>query len=198
MFESGDEVRRMKDVYEYCPEFENDNYLLRLISTEDTKDLLTVYSDTSAVPFFNSDNCNGDDFYYKTLERMQQAVDFWIFSYKERYFVRWTIIDKATAEAIGTIELFHREADEQFCECGLLRLDLRSDYEDVVRIVEIISLMKDATYDLFYCNVIATKAVPEAKERLKALQELGFVASEKMVVGHDGTKYGDYYVLENK
>ena len=198
MFESGDEVRRMKDVYEYCPEFENDKYLLRLISAEDMKDLLKVYSDMDAVLFFNSDNCDGDDFYYKTLERMQQAVDFWIFSYKERYFVRWTIIDKATAEAIGTIELFHRDADEQFYECGLLRLDLRSDYEDAAQIAEIISLIKDAAYDLFYCNVIATKAVPEAKERLKALQELGFVASEKMVVGHDGTKYGDYYILENK
>ena len=73
----------MRDVYEYCPEFENDKYLLRLISAEDTNDLLKVYSDTSAVPFFNSDNCNGDDFYYKTLERMKQAVDFWIFSYNE-------------------------------------------------------------------------------------------------------------------
>ena len=104
----------MQDVYEYCPQFENEKFLLRLISTEDTGDLLKVYSDVDAVPFFNSDNCNGDDFHYKTLERMKQAVDFWIFSYNERYFVRWTIIDKETKEAVGTIELFHREADEHF------------------------------------------------------------------------------------
>ena len=57
--------------------------------------------------------------------------------------------------------------------------------------------MKDTTYDLFYCNIIATKAVPEAKERLKALHGLGFVASEKIIVSQDGTKYGDYYILEN-
>ena len=48
-------------------------------------------------------------------------------------------------------------------------LDLRSDYENVGQIVKIISLIKDATYDLFYCNIIATKAVPEATERLQAL-----------------------------
>ena len=46
------EVHSMRDVYEYCPEFENDKYLLRLISEEDTNDLLKVYSDASAVPFF--------------------------------------------------------------------------------------------------------------------------------------------------
>jgi len=187
----------MRDVYEYCPEFENDKFLLRLISAEDTDDLFKVYSDADAVPFFNSDNCNGDDFYYKTLERMKQAVDFWIFSYNERYFVRWTIIDKETMEAVGTIELFHRDADEHFYECGLLRLDLRSDYENAGQIANIISLIKEATYDLFDCNIIATKAVRSATERLKALQELGFVATEKLVVGKDGTKYGDYYILEN-
>ena len=95
-FERIREVHIMRDVYEYCPEFENEKFLLRLISAEDSNDLLKVYSDPDAVPFFNSDNCNGDDFHYKTLERMKQAVDFWIFSYNERYFVRWTIIDKET------------------------------------------------------------------------------------------------------
>lgn len=188
----------MQNVYEYCPQFENDKYLLRFISSEDTADLLKVYSDPAAVPFFNSDSCNGDDFYYRSLERMQQAVDFWIFSYNEKYFVRWTIIDKETMEAVGTIELFHREADEHFYECGLLRLDLRSDYENATQIATILSLIKEAAYDLFYCDIIATKAVPQATERLKALHELGFVAADKMLVGHDGTKYGDYYILENK
>ena len=45
----------MRDVYEYCPEFENEKFLLRLISAEDSNDLLKVYSDPDAVPFFNSD-----------------------------------------------------------------------------------------------------------------------------------------------
>lgn len=127
---------------------------------------------------------------------MQQAVDFWIFSYNEKYFVRWTIIDKETKEAVGTIELFHRDADEHFYECGLLRLDLRSDYEMEDYIKNIISLIKESTFDLFYCKIIATKAVPQATHRLQALQELGFIPSDKMLVGGDGTRFGDYYILE--
>jgi len=67
----------MKDVYAECPTFENDRFLLRLISKNDTGALLPVYSDPAAVPLFNSDNCHGDDFYYRTPERMQQAVAFW-------------------------------------------------------------------------------------------------------------------------
>ena len=188
----------MKDVYKYCPEFENDKYLLRLISQEDASDLLKVYSDVKAVPFFNCDNCNGDDFFYTTIERMKQAVDFWIFSYDKRYFVRWSIIDKEKSEVIGTIELFHRDADEHFYECGLLRLDLRSDYENAKEIENIVLLIKSATYDMFYCEKIATKAVPTAMERIKALQNLGFVATDKKIVGHDGTEYGDYFILEKE
>ncbi|MBP3603211.1 MAG: N-acetyltransferase [Lachnospiraceae bacterium] len=186
----------MRDVYEYCPSFENDKYLLRLISEEDTSDLLKVYSDDKAVPFFNGDNCNGDDFYYKTLERMEQAVDFWIFSYKERYFVRWSIVDKDTKEVVGTIELFHRDADAHFYECGLLRLDLRSDYENASEIENIIKLIAMTTFDLFYCDKIATKAISEATERRNALYNLGFSVADKKIVGNDGTVYGDYFILE--
>ena len=58
----------MENVYEKCPSFEGDKYLLRLVTIDDAKDLLEVYSDKNAVPFFNSDNCNGDDFHYDTLE----------------------------------------------------------------------------------------------------------------------------------
>lgn len=185
----------MRDVYEKCPNFENDKYFMRLISIEDTPDLLKVYSDAKAVPFFNGDNCNGDDFYYKSMERMKQAVEFWIFSYNERYFVRWAIIDKEKSEVIGTIELFHREEDLHFYECGLLRLDLRSDYERTTEIENIIGLITPTAFDLFYCDKIATKAVPKATERRKALNSLGFVAADKKIVGNDGTEYGDYFIL---
>lgn len=50
-----------------CPAFENEKYLLRFSSYEDTKDLVGIYGDKKALPFFNSDNCHGDNFYYKGL-----------------------------------------------------------------------------------------------------------------------------------
>ena len=65
------------NVYENCPVYENETYLLRLVEDGDIDDLLKVYSDEKAVPFFNADNCHGDDFHYVTRERMQQALAFW-------------------------------------------------------------------------------------------------------------------------
>ena len=75
------------NTYENCPVFEGERFKLRLVEKSDAKDLLKVYSDEQAVYLFNGDNCDGDDFHYTTLERMQKAVDFtllrWIKSFKK-------------------------------------------------------------------------------------------------------------------
>ena len=68
-----------------------------------------IWEDKAALPFFNSDNCLGDNFYYPTKEKMDSVIDFWINSYMEKYFVRWAIIDKSTSKAVGTIEMFDCE-----------------------------------------------------------------------------------------
>lgn len=41
----------MVDVYKNCPEYENEDYLVRMVCQEDRMDLLKVYSDKRAVPF---------------------------------------------------------------------------------------------------------------------------------------------------
>lgn len=66
----------MSDVYENCPAFENDKFLLRFSQLDDAEDLVSVYSDKNALPFFNSDNCHGDNFYYPNEDRMRQAIKF--------------------------------------------------------------------------------------------------------------------------
>lgn len=71
------------DVYEVCPVYEDEKYRLRLVEPGDLQDLLKVYSDPMAVPFFNGDNCNGDTFYYPTEARMGQALDFWRTAWQE-------------------------------------------------------------------------------------------------------------------
>lgn len=184
----------MLNVYESCPVIHGVRYLLRPVDLADCADLLKVYSDERAVPFFNSDNCHGDDFHYTTMERMRSAIEFWFFSYEKRYFVRWAVVDKISGEAIGTIELFNRQADDWFTNCGVLRLDLRSDYEHAGEIQEILKLIVPRAHDLFGCGMIATKAVTAARERIYALEQMGFAAREERLIGHDGTQYGDYFV----
>ena len=185
----------MQNVYSNCPHFEDKNYLLRMVEKEDKADLLKVYSDKKAVPLFNCDNCGGEDFYYTTEEEMIKAIDYWLWEYSREGFVRWSVISKATDEAIGTIELFHRNSEDYFTNCGLLRLDLRSDYEKADEIVNILKIIIKPTYKLFDCNKIATKAIAIANERITALNELGFQQSDEKLIGHDGTEYESYFVL---
>lgn len=188
----------MENVYECCPQYEDESYVLRLVRPEDKKDLLKVYSDKKAVLFFNSDNCGGDDFYYTTENRMEQAIDFWLFEYGRQGFVRWSIVSKKTAEVIGTIELFHRDSKDSFTNCGLLRLDLRSDYETSDEIAKILNLIIPPAYILFQCDKIAIKAIPSATERVAALKSLGFELSDQSLIGHDGSEYNAYFVLKQR
>lgn len=187
------------NIYEQCPVLENDRFKLRFVSADDCADLLKVYSDKEAVRLFNSDNCDGDDFYYTTLERMKQAYDFWIFSYREGYFIRYSIIDKKASEVVGTFEIFKRIADDYFTDCGLLRLDLASAYEKRGIIDEILSLIIEPIFEWFDCEMIATKAIPEAAERISALEKHGFALSGERLIGtHDQKEYNNYYVLKKQ
>lgn len=183
------------NIYRNCPEVCNDRFLLRLVREEDGEDLLRVYSDPLAVPLFNSDNCNGDDFYYTTYERMMEAVRFWIWSYQNGWFIRWSIVDEHTNNVIGTVELCNRVSQDSFNGSGILRLDLRSDYENEEEIWNILEMI---VYPAFYwldCHQIITKAAPAAQVRRKVLLQFGFSRCTEALIGSDGTAYGDYYAF---
>lgn len=189
----------MGSVYEECPVFENDRFLLRFINKDDASDLLKVYSDKKAIPFFNSDNCDGDNFYYPTLDHMEKAIDFWLSSYEKRWFVRWTIVDKETSKAIGTIELFNRVADDDFNGVGVLRLDVGSLYEEAGVLEEILSIIINPAFELFECDTIITKAPIYAVERIKALKQFGFEKSDSLLVGtNDHYAYNGYWSIKKQ
>lgn len=65
------------NVYESIPTMEKGEIRLRPVMAADEAALLRVYGDPLALPFFNSDNCHGDIFYYDTPEKMRRAMDFW-------------------------------------------------------------------------------------------------------------------------
>lgn len=177
------------NIYETCPVVESERFLLRLVTEQDCEDLLKVYSDVAAVPLFNGDNCNGDDFHYTTMERMMQGIRFWIWSYENGWFVRWSIVDKALNRAIGTIELCGSDR-------GILRVDLRSDYEKEDVLSELLAQIVPNAFEWLGCDSLITKAKPIAQARIKVLTEMGFVPMAEPLIGHDGTEYGDYFVRE--
>lgn len=189
----------MTNVYENCPVLENEKYLIRLISLNDTEDLHKVYSDKNALPFFNCDNCHGDNFYNPTIEGMAAAVKGWIQAYKEKWFVRFSIVDKSTSIVIGTIELFHRDADDAFNNVGVLRLDVGSESEDKEKILNILHVIVEPSYELFDCQTIITKAPIYAIERIEALKAYGFEKSEEFLISHlDNYPYREYWTVNKK
>ena len=175
----------IQDIYENCPIYKKGLITLRQTTLEDAEELLKCYSDEKAVPFFNSDNCHGDDFHYTTIERMKQAIDFWDYSYKSRYFVRWTVILNETNEKIGTIEMFHRIEDDEFNHYGVLRIDLHSNYEKLEYINDILEITNQNFFKAFDVEFILTKAVPDATERIASLKETGYLPINKKLMIYD-------------
>lgn len=175
----------MKDIYEQYPIFKGNLITLRQTDMNDADELLKCYSDEKAVPFFNSDNCHGDDFNYTTIERMRQAIDFWNFSYINKYFVRWTIIINSTNEKVGTIEMFHRIAEDEFNHYGVLRIDLQSNYETQSIIDDILVIVNKHFYSVFDVGVIITKAIPNAAERTASLVCNGYEPINKKFIEYD-------------
>ena len=183
-------------VYEAIPVLENERFKLRDVENADCDDLLRVYSDKNALPFFNSDNCDGDNFYYATKERMQEALDFWKLSYENGWFARLSIIDKSVSSVIGTIELCLRVSEDAFNNMGILRVDVRSDYEKASMLYDIIALIIPQLSELLGCDGILTKAPIYAVERMEALQKAGFTKSDHFLIGKTGFAYDGYWTRE--
>lgn len=180
-------------IYKTNPVLENEKFLLRLTENKDCDDLLKVYSDKNALPFFNSDNCDGDNFYYATKERMSQAMDFWDLSYKNGWFARLSIVDKTVSTVIGTVELCLRVSEDEFNNMGILRVDVRSDYEKENELYNLFTLVVPKIENLLGCKGVLTKAPIYAVERIKAIQKAGFTKSEYFLIGKTGYAYDGYW-----
>lgn len=184
------------DIYEFCPTLESDKFLLRLFQEEDCDDLLKVYSDKNALPFFNSDNCDGDNFYYATKERMAEALAFWKSSYQNGWFARLSIIDKASSTVIGTVELCLRVSEDVYHNMGILRIDVRSDYEKEDALYDITALITPHLPEMLNCDGIITKVPIYAVERTKAMQKAGYTKSAQYLVGKTGYAYDGYWTYK--
>ena len=184
------------NIYENCPVLENEKFIIRLFKNEDCDDLLEVYSDKNALPFFNSDNCDGDNFYYATKERMIEAIDFWNMSYRNGWFVRLSVVDKTASTVIGTVELCLRGSGDEFNNMGILRVDVRSDYEQENELYGIFSLITPEIEKMLGCKGVLTKAPIYAVERIKAIQKVGFTKSEHLLIGKTGYAYDGYWTIK--
>ena len=139
------------------------------------------------------------DFYYDTKEKMDKAVDFWLYSYGQKYFVRWAVIDKTAGKAVGTIEMFRRPAGADFGDVGLIRLDVASAYEKAEPLREILSLIIPPAFGMFDCDEIISKVPIYAVERAEAFAGYGFTKTGTCLIGgNDGYAYNGYWTVRKK
>ena len=184
------------NIYKTCPTLESEKFIVRLFQDGDCDDLLKVYSDKNALPFFNSDNCDGDNFYYATKERIAETISFWKMAYDNGWFVRLSIVDKSASSVVGTVELCLRVSEDDFNNMGILRVDVRSDYEREDALYDIFSLITPELEEMLGCKGVLTKAPIYAVERIKAIQKVGFSKSEQLLIGKTGYAYDGYWTIK--
>ncbi len=163
-----------KSPYLESPVFDTEHFILRLVNEGDAADLLTCYCDPSARSIFNSDTCTGN-FFFDTSDEVGKCIKAWLDCYAREEFVRFSIVDKNTGKAVGTIEMFGMVGKYKTTR-GILRLDIASKYEEAAYLNELFSLCLKEFFDLFGVLQIVTKAVPEAAKRVGILKKLGFAA----------------------
>jgi hypothetical protein len=176
------------DPYVRCPEYESEHFRLRLVSMDDAEDLFLCYSDSEAQNIFNSDNCTSD-FKFSTLEHMKSYMEGWLDAYKNRHFIRYSVIDKKINRAVGTIEIFGGQRGGERSDFGVLRIDVKSEYENDESLSELLKISDSFFYDVS-TEMFITKAIPEAAHRINALIKNGYVST----ITGDGGKREHYYM----
>jgi RimJ/RimL family protein N-acetyltransferase len=163
--------------YHNCPTIETEHFIFRLVNKNDAADLIKCYSDPKAQELFNSVNCSSD-FRFNTIDEMDEMINYWLIEYAQQAYVRFSIVDKSTKRAIGTIEMFGKIGQYKV-DRGILRIDVESGYENKTSLFEIISMCVENFYLLFGVKEIATRAIPEAADRIEALTKNGFQYSDQ-------------------
>lgn len=165
--------------YINCPIVKTKSFILRLVEKEDSNDLFECYNDKKAVSLMNDDNCDFG-FFSESEKKMAETVDYWIDFYKKQCFIRFSIVDLSTSKVIGTVEGFNGDT-------GVLRIDICSNYETEEFLSQLLTFAKDNFFEYFGNDKLLLKAIPEAKERIAALQKNNwdFIGTYKT--------YTDYY-----
>lgn len=191
--ETEDEIYQLlrygrNDPYENCPQFDTPRFHLRQVHEDDAEDLLCFYGDLSGWMFNGNDWSNGVfSSNHATVEEMRNCIRAWLDVYKIKFFIRLSVIDKATGKPIGTIEVFDN-LDKATCGAAL-HIDLSAPYETQAHITELLALADKELFRLFGFKYLIIWAAPDAKGRIAALRSCGYREFESET-------HENYYIKE--
>jgi RimJ/RimL family protein N-acetyltransferase len=165
--------KRGIDPYVKCPEFDTEHFHLRQVCEDDAEDLLCFYGDLTGWIFYGNDWCNSIFSSSRpTVEEMRKCIRSWLEVYTNKFFIRLSVIDKATGKPIGTIEIFDK-MDSATCGAAL-QMDLSAPYETQAYFTELLTLADEEFFQLFGFKYLIVWATPDAKERTLALRSAGY------------------------
>lgn len=170
--------------YDRCSAYRAGRFILRLVSNQDAADLFECYSAPTPSMRANAEYC---EYGYtpRTLEEMQAIIRRWLEEYRMRNFVRFSILDKETGRAVGTVEL----ADGCPQGYGILRIDLAARYEAQTHLDALLKAA-DRFFTDFGCRKLVTRVIPQAVERVAALRRNGY---DPCPIGGGWTREGYYF-----
>ena len=159
-----------------CPVYETEHFKLRQVKREDAADLVECYKNPTLAVQGSAHGCivGPGGYGSKTKREMQAFIRFWLKEYRERKYVRWSVIDRQSGKAVGTIE----GGGYGILSEGtgtMLMVDLLAPYETEVYVPELLQLIIDKFYALFKADILVIYGMPGADIRLKALSAAGFV-----------------------
>ena len=163
--------------YEQCPTFETEHFRLRQVKLKDAADLLECYKNPTLAVQGSAHGCLVGPGYYgsQTKREMRKFIRFWLTEYrKKHWYIRWSVIDRQSGKAVGTIEAGAFKILSQGTGIMLL-LDLAAPYETEVFVSELLQLSIARFYALFHADVLIIYGMPGADVRLNALVAAGFV-----------------------
>jgi len=179
--------------FDLCPEYETDQLLFTKVKSEDALELLEVYSDKTTIIHMNNDNC-GDVWQCHSIDVMNKGISSWNQAYEDMHFIRWTVRLKINRRVIGTIELAPAPSDRRFfykeCSTGILRVDLKSEYETKEIFSEIYRMTNTEMIEIFGIEKIITKCQKDESERLIGLNNSLY----KRLPNYEIIKYPNYYI----
>jgi RimJ/RimL family protein N-acetyltransferase len=165
------------DPYSNCPEFNTEHFHFRQVCEDDAEDLLCFYGNLSKWMFNGNTWCNGIfSSEHPTVEEMRKCIRSWLDEYRNKFYIRLSVIDKATGKPIGTIEIFDNL--DRATQGAALHIDLSAPYETQGYITELLTLADNELFSLFGFKYLIVWAPPEATARIKALRSVGYKVYE--------------------
>jgi len=157
------------------PVYETEHFLLRQVKMKDAADLVECYGTPTLAVQGSAHGCiiGPGGYGSKTKKEMQAFIRFWQKEYRERKYVRWSVIDRQSSMAVGTIEGGSYDIPSEGTGV-MLMIDLVAPYETEVYVPELLQLIIDNFYALFKADVLVIYGMPGADVRLNALAAAGF------------------------